>query len=197
MSKYVARAISDIFNPVVLLLPVPYLLVLHRTLDTAYSFRWAFFSWLFLLAIGLVMIYLVRRGVFSDLDVSRREQRPLLFLLSGGLTFAYCMSVFVLNGPRVLMVTALGILIGIFVLSIINTRLKASIHLATISALLTALGVVYGGAYASLFLLIPVIGWARVKTHRHTVSETIVGSILGALLTLFMYILVKYILQLA
>lgn len=193
--RIVARILSDLFNPIILLFPVPYLLVYRSTQDAAYSFRWAFFSWLFLLLIAVIIIYLVRRRVFTDMDVSRREQRPLLFLLSGILTFVYCFFVFLLDGPRVLMVTALGVMIGILLFSLINTRMKASIHVATVSAILFAVGLVYSGVYLFLFLLIPLVGWARVKMHRHSVSEAVVGSLLGSGLTLFMYILVKYILR--
>ncbi len=190
--KRFAQLVSDIFNPIVLLLPVPYLLVFRETNDMRHAFRWSLFSWSFLLLMGIVILYCVRRGIFSDLDVSKREQRPLLFLFSAVLTFFYCLFVFLLDGPYIIIVTALGLLLGILVFSIINTRVKASIHVATISALLFAFGIVYSGVYLLLFLLIPLVGWARVKTGRHTVSEAIAGSVLGSLLTLLMYIIVKY-----
>ncbi|MBI4097010.1 MAG: hypothetical protein HY428_01170 [Candidatus Levybacteria bacterium] len=190
--RRIAQVISNILNPIVLLFPAPYFLVLRTTNDGAIALRWAVFSWIFLLLISVIIIYCVRRGIFSDLDVSKREQRPLLFLFSAMLTFFYCLFVFLLGGPYILIVTALGLLFGILVFSIINSRVKASIHVATISALLFTLGIVYSGVYLLLFLLIPLVGWARVKTGRHTVSETIAGSVIGSLLTLFMYIIVKY-----
>lgn len=189
--RILARIISDIFNPVVLLFPLPYLLLLRSTTDAMYSFRWAFLSWLFLILFGVLVIYLVRKRIFSDLDVSKREERPLLFLLASVLTIAYSFCVFLLNGPQVLMVTALGILVGLLMLNLINSRIKASIHVATVSALLFTIGIVYSGIYLGLLLLIPVVAWARVITHRHTVSEVVIGSIFGSLLTLLMYILVK------
>lgn len=185
--RRIAQIISNILNPIVLLFPAPYFLVLRTTNDSALAVRWAVFSWIFLLLISIIIIYCVRRGIFSDLDVSRREQRPLLFLLAAIVTFFYCFSIFVLSGPRVLLFAALGILLSILFLSLINTRIKASIHVATVSALLFTLGLVYSGVYLLLFLLIPIVGWARVKTKRHTVFEAIVGSILGSSLTLLLY----------
>lgn len=76
---------------------------------------------------------------------------------------------------------------GILAGSIVNTRIKASVHVAAVSALITGLALVYQGYYWLLYILIPVICWARVKIERHTVPEVIAGSFIGSILAVIMY----------
>ncbi len=125
------------------------------------------------------------------MDVSKRTQRPLLFLVSGVLAVFYLGGLFIFNGPNALVVITIGILIGIGLASIINTRLKASMHVATISALIFALAIIYNGWYLATLFLIPLVAWARLRIKRHTLPETVVGGLLGILLSLCIYALAK------
>lgn len=183
-----ARLISYIFNPVVLLFPAPFFLVYKTSQNSVYALEWTVFSWIFIFAVAAFVLYAVLRGIFTDFDVSKREQRPLLFLFTAIVAVLYMIGLFFLHGPKILYVAVLGILLGIFCISLINTRLKASIHLATISALITALSILYGGMYLVLLILIPLIVWARVTVKRHTIEEALVGMLAGGLLTFGLYI---------
>ncbi len=147
----------------------------------------------FLLLIGIFMLYSVKHKIFSDLDVSKREQRPLLFFFLTIVSCIYLLAVYVLNGPSVLYIGMLGVLTAILTIAIINTRIKASIHVATVTAVVLTLGLMYDiPAYA--IIVIPIIAWARIKTKRHTMQETVMGATIGSLLILFMYIVVKFVL---
>ncbi len=191
MNIIIARVISYILNPILVLIVVPSLLVYKSTNDPEYTLSWTAYSFVFLLIITTFMLYGVRKGIFSDLDVSKREERPLLFLVSIILSAIYMLGLLILHGPKILLLTIIGIIVGILLVSVINRHIKASIHVATLSALIFAVAIVYGGYYFLLLLLIPIVGWARVTVKRHTVSETIVGGILGSLLSLGTYILLK------
>ncbi len=188
--KYIANAISILSNPFLLLIPAPFLLVYRVSHDSAYAFYWALISLIFFGFIGMFILYEVKKGTFSDVDVSRREQRPFLFLAIGIAVVMYLLILIILNGPVILYLAAFGFILGIFFITVINRKIKASIHVATITALLLIFGFLYG-VQPIFFLLIPVIGWSRVVIKRHTVSEVIVGSIIGGGLTLLMYGVVK------
>ncbi len=121
------------------------------------------------------------------MDVSKRTQRPLLFLVSGILAAIYLGGLFIFNGPKVLIVITIGVIIGIGLASAINTKLKASMHVATISALIFALAIIYNGWYLLTLVLIPLVAWARLRIKRHTLPETVVGGLLGVLLSLCIY----------
>jgi hypothetical protein len=191
MNPSIARFISFIFNPVLVLVFVPFLLLYKTTKDIFIAINWTGYTVVFLLIMTVFIIYFVKKKVFTDMDVSKREQRPLLFFVSIVFAIVYLAGLFFLHGPYILFVITFGITMGIFVASIINTRIKASIHVATIAALIFTLAIVYGGLYTFSLLLIPLVAWARITIKRHTLSETIVGGILGVLLSLFIYGLVK------
>jgi membrane-associated phospholipid phosphatase len=71
-------------------------------------------------------------------------------------------------------------------------KIKASVHVAAISGLLTSLIIIYKGYYILLLLLIFIIGWSRVKIKRHSVPEVVIGGILGSLLSLIMYFITRF-----
>ena len=160
-----------------------------------YALEWTVFSWLFLFIIAVFVMYAVLRGIFTDFDVSRREQRPLLFFFTSVIALLYLLGLFALHGPKVLFVAILGVLLGIFCISLINTRLKASIHLATISAIISAISLLYGGLFLMLFILIPIVAWARVTVKRHTIQEAIIGGLTGSILTIGLYIALVFVLR--
>ncbi|MBA3724770.1 MAG: hypothetical protein H0W89_07895 [Candidatus Levybacteria bacterium] len=191
MKSSLARFISFIFNPIILLIFVPLFLLYKVDDDLTYALTWTAYTFFFLLAMTLFIKYMVSRGVFTNMDVSKREQRPLLFGMSMVLITFYLGGLFLLDGPRILIIITIGIMIGIILSSIINTRLKASMHVATISALIFALAIVYNGYYLLSLFLIPLVAWARLKIKRHTLPETVVGGLLGILLSLCIYGLVK------
>jgi hypothetical protein len=170
------------------------MLVYKTTQDTSYAIRWSLYSYIFIFFVVCFLGYAVKKGIFTDLDVSKREQRPLLFTISVVTGVLYILGIFLLHGPLILLITVFGILTGISIVSAVNTRIKASLHVATIAAVTFALSLVYGGKYWSLLIVIPLVGWARVRIKRHTIPETIVGAILGGVLSVSMYIVTKAIL---
>lgn len=193
MLSSIAHIISFVFNPALLLIFVPLFLVYRTTGDLYAAFAWTGYTLIFILAMIGFVIYGVYKKMFTDVDVSKRTQRPLLFGVSGILCLMYLFGLYYLNGPMILFVVMFGILIGVIVASIVNTKIKASIHVATTTALIIALAVVYNGWYLSLLLVIPLVAWARVRINRHTLKETIAGGSLGVLLTLGIYALIRYI----
>lgn len=189
-----AHIISLLFNPVVLLFPVPYLLVVRETGNPVYALKWTIFSLFFLVIIGIFMGYAVRKGYFTDFDVSKREQRPLLFLFIFLICILYFLSLLYLQGPVVLFIILAGILCSVLVFSFLNTRIKASIHLATVSALIFSFSMLYSDVFLLLLILIPIVAWSRIHIKRHTFEETIVGTATGIVITFLFYVLFKIVL---
>ncbi len=59
---------------------------------------------------------------------------------------------------------------------------KASGHAAGVSGPVASLIFLYGLAAAPLFLLLPLVTWARVAAKGHDVWQTVVGSVLSMLI---------------
>lgn len=196
MLTTIARLLSFLLNPIFILIPVPYLLVYRQTYDVIYSLKWSIISVIFLGATGLFMLFAVWRGVFSDLDVSKRKQRPLLFLVVFIITLSYLLLIKYVNGPQILFISIIGVLIGILFISVVNEKIKASLHMATITSVLLTIGILYG-VHIVTFMLVPILAWARVRAKRHSLQETLVGITAGAFVTLVMYISMRYLLHLS
>jgi hypothetical protein len=189
-----AKAISLIFNPVVVILPVPYLLVYKTTQDTSIALLWSLISYGFIGIVVLFVVIGVLLGFFTDFDVSNRKQRVLAYVVSIVTTLLYLLTLFVFKGPLVLFIAAIGLLIGLIALGEINKKIKASVHVATVSAIICAAAIVYRGPALLLLLLIPLIAWSRVRIKRHTPKEALIGGIIGVVFTIIVYMMmeVKY-----
>ncbi len=85
---------------------------------------------------------------------------------------------------------------GAIIFEMVNKKLKASIHVAAVSAFLCVLALLYGGLFLFLPLLIPVIAWSRIHMKRHTFSEAVVGGSVGVGITIIIYLVVEYIIYL-
>lgn len=186
-----ARAISFLLSPVFILFPIPFILVAKFSQDYSHALKWAIFSYAFILVVVLFVIAGVMLGVFSNFDVSKREQRPLLFSFSAFAAFCYLLSLIILDAPKILFIGFFALALGLAAIVIVNRWIKASVHVAIATAVLLLLGIAYKGYFFLFLILIPLLGWSRVKTKKHTPMETIIGSILGIVVTLIVYLISK------
>lgn len=193
MSKIFAKTVSTIVSPVLILAVLPYIFVLKTTSSSSTALFWTFFSWIFLLVFFVVLLLGIEKGYFSDLDVSKRSQRPLLFTFSIGLSLFYTVFLYFLKAPAILFVALFGLIFGLILMELVNRVTKASVHVATVSAFATSLVLGFGPLYIISFVLVPLVAWARIKTHNHTKSQTIIGAAMGILITLIVYVIFKYI----
>lgn len=186
-----AKAVSFILHPVFVLSPIPFILVAKFSQDYSHALKWALFSYAFVLVVILFVIAGMMLGVFSNFDVSKKEQRPLLFSFSAFVIFCYLFSLLVLHGPKILFLVVFAVIFGLIIFAIVNKWIKASVHLATATSVFLVTGIIYKGYFFLLLILVPFLAWSRIKMKEHTLVETIVGSILGIVITLIVYLLSK------
>jgi len=187
-----AKFISAVSNPFVISVPISFALVYRASANYYFSLQWTIISLLFTLVVGAFVYFGVRIGIFSDFDISKRAERPPIFIFTSFVGLLYLLTVILLNGPLILIVSSGGLMLGILLESIINRRIKASIHLAVYSALSIIIGILYGGLLWLALLLIPVVAWSRIKLKLHVLPETIVGSTLGISLVMIVYLVIQY-----
>ena len=192
MTEIAAQLISFFFNPVLLLVFVPMILVYRTTGNVVLALAWTGYTMIFLLAMIFFLFYGVQKKLFTDMDVSKRTQRPLLFAVSFIMGLVYLAGLFLFHGPKILITVVIGIIASVILITFINMKLKMSIHVATISALLFSFALINQGYYYFSLLLIPLVAWARLRIKRHTLPETIVGAIFGILLSLVMFYIVGH-----
>jgi hypothetical protein len=142
------------------------------------AWTWAgFYVLLTVVAPVLYLIWLKHRGLITDLDVQLREQRtrPMVFTLAcGGLAW-----IALLVGAAPMQMTLLaGVLWSqMVVIFCITLRWKISVHCATAAGVATVACALLGTPLP--LLGIPIIAWSRVRLRRHTLAQTVAGSLLG------------------
>lgn len=189
----ISQFISTVLNPITLLFPVAYLLVLRQTGNKELALFWEVISVIFILIVAIFILIGVEEKIFSDFDISKRKQRPLLFTFTIGLSAIYTILLYLLKAPSILFVVSFTLILGLIVFEVVNRVTKASIHVGTISAFATSVSIVYGGFFYLSLLLIPIVAWARIRTRNHTEKQTVIGGTLGVLITLVVYVIFRYI----
>lgn len=193
MTFILARIVSFFSYPYLLIPPGSFLILLKETNNISSAAAGTFFVICFTLIIFLFELIGLRMGFFSNFDISKRNQRTTFYLFVLLMLGASVIAGLTLRVPAELSAAAVGLFVGVSLMFLVNRKIKASIHLATISGLLLTVTFLYGSYFYFALLLIPLIAWSRVKTKKHTVSETIAGVILGVIITAITYAMVQYI----
>ena len=118
-----------------------------------------------------------RSGRWSTVDASRAQERPLLYAIALSLAGTYWLWI----GGRASAMSA-GVLSAIAMLCIAglaNRWIKLSLHMASLAFAGVALLALVPPVGTSALLLLPLLGWARLRMARHTWPEVVGGAALG------------------
>ena len=183
---FFAEFFSSIFNPVVFLLLMPFLIVYRQTASIEYALKWQLFTSIFLMIGITFLLFGLHKKIFSDIDLTKREERKEFYKMSLILSAGYLVSAILFKGPVFyISFAAAGITVGAFILSLINNYTKASVHLAVATAFVTTIGILYGfNIFIFIFWIIPLTLWARHYLKKHTILQMIIGILVGLFVTL-------------
>ncbi|GAB4437602.1 MAG: phosphatase PAP2 family protein [Anaerolineae bacterium] len=183
----VARWISHVISPH----------VVGIILTAVFAFQygdnpWITLAWLAVLLPLIILppfsyvLWLVHTGSLEDIYMPRREtrMRPLVVMM---LWLAVCLGLIrYWAAPPVVEAIVMTSLVLLGVLSVVTLFWKISFHGATISAAATATVMMAGSWTWPIMLLVPLVGWSRIRLLRHTPRQVIYGSLVGAFLALIM-----------
>ena len=191
MKLFLANSISQIFSPM-LLWPLFLVVLLFNTGLTAQQQSDIWLPW-FLLEIGLPLVLFIvlhKLGKISDMEITNVRERRLYFVL---LTLSHVASVWLLFawGNELIGYIRLVGLVVATVGTIITFYWKISVHMATATFVYTSVMLLFvlQGRWAGwwLMLFLPLIAWSRVVKRKHTVMQTIVGTVLTLLICVIGY----------
>ena len=179
-SEKIARWVSDYFSPPVMAAAT----LLMVAIFTGTSVIWGSISVFILVGIGLPTLYvfwLVKKKMVSDFHIPIRSQRirPMIFML-----VTTVISLFLLIGlhtPRFLMILSLAAFGQLIIIFVITLKWKISGHAAAVSTFSALCWLFYGSLAGFVFILIPIVIWARLRLKRHTPLQTLAGTVLGLL----------------
>ncbi len=188
-SEKIARWVSDYFSPPVMAAAS----LLMVAIFAGSSVVWGSISVFILFGIGLPTLYvfwLVKKKLVSDFHIPIRSQRirPMVFML-----VTTVISIFLLIGlhtPRFVMILSLAAFGQLIIIFMITLKWKISGHAAAVSTFSALCWLFYGSLAGFVFILIPIVIWARLRLKRHTPLQTLGGTVLGLLtLVVTIYIL--------
>ena len=186
MKKKIAQIISIAGHP---LLTLP-LFVLFTTF-TLEDFKKAFITSSiiiggFFLPLILRLYLKSRNGSYTNFDVSDRKQRKSVFTFIVPILSVVTLLMYLTGQSINLCLSLLFGLTLVIISQVVNLYIKSSMHVAFhlyLSFLVMTLNLRIG--LIALLITIP-IAWSRIVLGRHTLKESLVGSVIGILVGLFM-----------
>ena len=134
----------------------------------------------------------VRHGRWSDRNVGARRPRLLVLAFITASVAAGLILLLVLGAPPLLTGYLAFMLASVAVLAAITTVWKISIHCAVASGSVMILALTYGPLVLCGYVLVGVLGWARVVVRDHSVAQVVAGSVLGAAAAAMAYALLAW-----
>ena len=123
----------------------------------------------------------VRRGEWSDYDVSDPRQRHGFYPIALSIVGAAALACWLLAAPAGL-VRAMIVALAVLALAGLLTRwTKVSLHMLIDTFCVVTLASMDLRAAAALALLVVAVGWSRVALRRHTIAQVLLGVVLGAI----------------
>jgi membrane-associated phospholipid phosphatase len=183
-----ARSLSTVFNPFLTALALFVILAHIGAKDTLDFWRLLFLS-TFFTSIGpmLYVFWLYATDRISDLDMSVRVEREMVFTAFVIFYFVGAAALWLAHAPRLMIAAMLGYLVSTLVVQYITRYWKISTHAIGITAPLAALTLLYGRQPLPFMVLVPMVCWARVYLKAHTVMQVIAGVALAAATTAFFF----------
>jgi putative transposase len=181
MQTALAKIISSILAPLVVVIPATFVVSYFGTKNIILSLEWTLVSLAFILVLIAPLVFLVKKGQFANLDVSVQQQRPLLFLIEFIFALVYFAVLYFFHAPKDLFIGIITIFALLIVFGIVNKFIKASGHVGMLAAIITLFVFKGGPIYLWGFILVPILAWSRIKIKRHTLKEVIAGLIVGIL----------------
>ena len=111
----------------------------------------------------LILAAGVRRGRFTDMHLSRRDQRPVMLAVGLVSVSVGLAVVALLDAPRELFALVGAMVAGVAVALLISAFWKISIHTSVTAGSVTILVLVFGPWALLLSPLPAAVGWARVR----------------------------------
>lgn len=189
-----ARLVSDVLSPPVVWATLAIPIALRDASDQRSALAWAFVYILLVCLLPIAYIAtMVKRGKITDIHMKVRGQRVRPFLISilcAGIAWAIF---YLMDAPSLMPVFALFSLIQLLVMLVITLIWQISIHAISISGATVALGVLFGASPALISApLVVLVGAARIKLHRHTLAQVVVGTGVGVIIPLLLFQFVQW-----
>ncbi len=154
--------------------------VVHKHADPQNALRWLAIVVLFVTVLpALSIAVMVRFSKVSDLHLQNREERFLPLCCTLISMVVGTVLLYRLGAAREIVWAGVAYITNSIIFSAITPLWKISFHSSVATGCVTVLVMLVNPHFGWLFLLVPLISWARVYRKRHTLLQTIVGAVLA------------------
>jgi hypothetical protein len=127
--------------------------------------------------------YGVRRGIYTDRHVSRREQRLVPLLFGIGCIITVLLLLLLLHASLAMIATLVAVIVALAIATVITTFWKISFHLVGVAGAVTAIWLIFGPIFLLLAPLVVLVAWARWQVRAHTPLQALAGPVLAVAVT--------------
>lgn len=126
----------------------------------------------------LILYLLVKIGKVKDANLSRRRDRPLVFGLST-LVFGISTVLSFFFGNNFFFVLHLTMLFMGLTIFVVSLFFKISGHMILNAGFIFILNFLFGWNLLWLFIIVPIVAFARLYLKKHTPIEVLAGIVVG------------------
>jgi hypothetical protein len=179
-----ARVVSHLLSPPLVWAALVAVIAFREADTRAQALLWSSAYAVFVCLLpGMYILWLVKRGVVTDVHLRKRQDRPKVLLLSAlcaGVAWAVLRW---LNAPPGIPLVAVITLAMLAITMCISLVWQISLHATSISAAIIATGAFFGIVPALVVLpLALLVAAARLNLKRHTPAEIVAGTLVGGLI---------------
>ncbi len=181
----IARIVSEIFNGFLMMVLIPSVAIAVSPILLTYKIL---FISLYILVISIPFLILRKQGKISDYEFTKREERPLYFtIVTVGYLLLFILST-LLKNTAITHVT-LALFTSACVLTIVTLYWKMSGHMTYSTLFFFTLIYLfpYNKFLPLLFLFTPLIAASRIILKKHTLLQTILGTLVTAMISILIF----------
>ena len=187
----IAKTISTFTNPPIICIPLFLIICLTLSINNLWEFPLLeLISIVFASILPMAIILFWAKKTGDDNDISTRQNRYIPMIIGTASYFiGFLISLYLKVNPF-LTFLMLCYAVNTFIMMLITTQWKISIHTTGLSGPVCALIILLGPIGALFGLIYPVLIWSRVTLKKHTMAQAIAGGVVGFFLTaieMFLY----------
>jgi len=143
------------------------------------DYGWILLSAIMFMIAGGVLFICTKLKIFSDFDLTDRNERPLFFFILIILGIALFFIYVIFDVSMILRYFILIFLVEIILDFMITLFWKISNHTLAVTTFILFSIILLGYNYLYLLLLLPLVMWARLYLEKHTLGQLLGGVILA------------------
>lgn len=180
-----SKAISYTFNGFACIVAPAAIVFAVSNVDLKYKIV---FPLLYALVTVIPFVVLRRLGKVTDIEFSKREERPLYFTIASTCYLLLFVASAFLKDSTIFHVT-LAVFVTTCILTIVNLYWKMSGHMTFSTLFFFSLLYIFPSVklLPLIFILTPIIAATRVILKKHTIWQTVVGTIVSAAVCILFY----------